>query len=107
LRGGTDLVHAGEERGEAIAGEAVIDVEATFFGDEDAGGFEEGEVLGNRGEVVPDECAEVANTELPLHECLGEEEPRGVSEGFEDGDAFSGEWRRRDGHACLFGQLAN
>lgn len=84
-----DFADAFKDFEDAVGAEAVEDARAAFFGLQDAGVFEEGEVAGDGGHFDADELGDFLDGAFAFGEFLEDEEAGGVGEGLEDGGVGS------------------
>jgi hypothetical protein len=84
----THAVHTLEKIAETIAGEPVINVEASLLAGDHSGGAQDEEVLGDGGHIVSDEFAEFTHAAFALQEGFCDTQARWVGKSLEHGDAF-------------------
>jgi hypothetical protein len=101
--------HATEKVQDAGRGQAVVNLDASFVGIDDAGVFQKSQVLGNGGGVGADQVGELADAPFAFSQLVQNKEPGGVGHGLHDsgsGFIFSFGLNVHVGHPFLFGNIA-
>jgi hypothetical protein len=82
--GGQHRFEAMEEIEHTRHFQTIIDLLAALVVLDDPGILEDGQVLGDRGHVMSDEFAQIADTPFPARQFVNDQKPRAMGQGFHD-----------------------